>query len=174
MNLRTCVISALSIIFLLNMSFAGYGQNISKASVGIRGGYTTRNNTATTGLYLSYRFSEHFRLSPKLDYAFPHDKCDGFSINLDTEYPLSLSQTGRVKLYPIAGLNWSTYTERADEGGILKETKDTHRLNQFGINVGAGLEYCPTPTLRMAVEAKGLMIRKNTGGWFSATIGYNF
>ncbi|MEF2643500.1 MAG: outer membrane beta-barrel protein [Paramuribaculum sp.] len=148
-------------------------------SVGLRGGFTTRNTTATAGLYFSYRFTEHFRFAPKVDYAFRHKGIDAFSFNFDTEMPIALDgTTGRVNFYPIAGLNYSTFTSHNDEGPVeeLDENNDdsSQRTSRFGLNFGAGIEYFATPTLRLAFESKFLLMKQYSGGWFNVSIGYVF
>lgn len=144
-------------------------------SVGLRGGFTTVNTTATAGLYFSYRFSKYLRFSPKMEYAFRHNSSDAFSFNFDCEMPLSISSTQRVNVYPIVGLNYTTistkYHYMIDEN---RSDDSSDRSNNFGLNVGGGIEFFATPTLRLAFESKCLVIKKNTGGWFSVSVGYRF
>lgn len=163
---------AVSVLFIPS---AGLAQHKGEKSVGLRGGFTTRNTTATAGLYFSYRFSEHFRFAPKMDYAFRHHDTDAFSFDFDAEIPISISSADNVNFYPIAGLNYSTFSSHFSPVGQRTESDDTsQRTNEFGLSVGAGLEYFATPTLRLAVEAKGVLVKKYSGGWFTASIGYKF
>lgn len=162
---------ALALFIIPMMPLEANGQRGEK-SVGLRGGYTTRNSTASAGLYFSYRFTKHFRIAPKIDYAFRHNDTDAFSFNFDTEYPISLSTTGDVNFYPIAGLNYSTFSTHA----TLSDASDdaSVRDNQFGLNAGAGIEYFASPTLRLAFESKCQFIKQYSGGWFTVSIGYRF
>ncbi len=141
-------------------------------SVGLRGGFTTRNTTASAGLYFSYRFSQHFRFAPKMDYAFRNNDTDAFSFNFDTEYPIALNSTGNVNFYPIAGLNYTTFNIHSFDPENSIDSSE--RLNHFGLNVGVGIEYFATPTLRLAFESKCQFVKQNTGGWFNICIGYRF
>lgn len=159
-----------SVLFPLDTLAGGKGEK----SVGLRAGYTTRNYTAATGLYLSYRFSEHFRLAPKIDYAFPHHSIDAFSFDVDCEMPISLSTSGKVNLYPIAGLNYSTFSHHRIKSESEPSDDTSQRTNEFGISLGAGVEYFASPSLRLSVEGKGMLIKKYSGGWFSLSIGYLF
>ncbi len=143
-------------------------------SVGLRAGFTTRNTTASAGLYFSYRFTEHFRFAPKVDYAFRHHNTDSFSFNFDAEIPISLSPGGRVSFYPIGGLNYSTFSTHTQTINDDISDDSSERSNHFGLNIGAGLEYFATPTLRLAFESKCLLMKQNTGGWFTIAIGYRF
>lgn len=150
-------------------------QHKGEKSVGLRGGFTTRNTTATAGLYFSYRFTEHFRLAPKIDYAFPHHDTDAFSFNIDTEMPIAISGSDRVNFYPIAGLNYSTFSYHFRKTAEDETSDDnSQRQSNFGLGLGAGLEFFATPTLRLAVEGKGIIIKKYSGGWFNISIGYVF
>lgn len=176
LTVLVCIFSIASVAVPQQAAAQSYkGQK----SVGLRGGFTTRNTTASAGLYFSYRFSEHFRFAPKVDYAFRHHGTDAFSFNFDCEMPISLDGiTGRVNFYPIAGLNYSTFTSRSatEEFISLSDTYNdsSQRSNRFGMNLGAGIEFFATPTLRLAFEGKCTLIKQYTGGWFNISIGYVF
>lgn len=162
------------VLFLAVTTSVAAVSHKGETSVGLRGGFTTRNTTATAGLYLSYRFTEHFRLSPKLDYAFPHHDIDAFSFDIDCEMPISLSAADKVNFYPIAGINYSTYSYHIEKGEDSSSEETSQRRNDFGLSFGAGLEYFATPTLRLAIESKGVVIKRFSGGWFTLSIGYRF
>ncbi len=168
--------SCAAILVAIISTFASVDASAQKGekSVGLRAGFTTRNATATAGLYFSYRFSDHFRIAPKIDYAFQHNSTDAFAINFDTEYPIALGASRRVNFYPIAGLNFSTYNTHYTVENEDESLDSSHRTNHLGINLGAGLEYFATPTLRLALESKCLFVKQYTGGWFSLSIGYRF
>ncbi|MCM1348874.1 MAG: porin family protein [Firmicutes bacterium] len=163
---------ALSIMLLLPT--AVMAQHKGEKSVGLRGGFTTRQTTATAGLYFSYRFTEHFRISPKMDYAFRHKGTDAFSFDMDFEMPFSLSPSGKANFYPIAGLNYSTFSTHTIFTEDNGSDDTSQRSNEFGLALGAGVEYFATPTLRLAFESKGILIKKYSGGWFNVSIGYVF
>ncbi len=158
---------------------ANAGEHTGQKSVGLRGGFTTRNTTATAGLYFSYRVSEHFRLAPKMDYVFRHHGTDAFSFNFDAEMPISLSPANdKVLFYPIAGINYTTMSSHTSSNDPLlpSDVSDdsSQRVNRFGLNLGAGIEYFATPTLRLALEGKCSLIKQYTGGYFTISIGYVF
>lgn len=161
-------------MMLTALPLCAEAQHKGQKSVGLRAGFTTRNTTATAGLYFSYRFSEHFRLAPKIDYAFPHYQTDAFSFDIDFESPFALSSTGKVNFYPIAGLNYSTFSRHLTDAEMEDSDDTSQRSNEFGLSLGAGLEYFATPSLRLAVEGKGVLIKKYSGGWFNLSIGYVF
>ncbi|MDE6383722.1 MAG: porin family protein [Paramuribaculum sp.] len=170
-KLLTILIAIIAILPLSSVeAFAQHGEK----SVGLRAGFTTRNTTASAGLYFSYRFSEHFRIAPKVDYAFRHHRTDAFSFNFDTEYPVALNAAHSVNFYPIAGINYSTYSTHASLDDIEYSDDATVRDNNFGLNLGAGIEYFATPTLRLAFESKCQLIKQYTGAWLTVGIGYRF
>lgn len=171
--IAVCFVAVASAQTCTAADFNSKGQK----SVGLRAGFTSRNTTATAGLYFSYRFTDHFRFSPKVDYAFRHDRVDAFSFNFDAEMPISLCPaTNRVNFYPIAGLNYTTATSHAAASIIESRSSDdsSQRINRFGLNLGAGIEYFATPTLRLAFEAKAQLLKQQTGAWLTASIGYVF
>ena len=173
MKRRLSTLSLLIISVLLLLPSVALAQKGEK-SVGLRAGFTTRETTAAAGLYFSYRFSEHFRLSPKVDYAFRHNGTDAFSFNFDAEVPVALNQTSSVIFYPIGGLNYSTFSTHSQIVDEETTLDSSERSNHFGLNLGAGIEYRPTPTLRLAFESKCQLIKQNTGGWFTLSLGYIF
>lgn len=169
----------ISLVAFLSLSLSANAEGLTgQKSVGLRAGFTSRNTTATAGLYFSYRFTDHFRFAPKVDYAFRHNKVDAFSFNFDAEMPISIGYTpNKVNFYPIAGLNFTTSTShQASSVMAWPESGDdsSDRNNRFGLNLGAGIEYFATPTLRLAFEAKGQMVKQFSGTWLTATIGYVF
>lgn len=174
MAIRKLVAISLSLMMLTALPLCAEAQHKGQKSVGLRAGFTTRNTTATAGLYFSYRFTEHFRLAPKIDYAFPHHQTDAFSFDIDFESPFALSSTGKVNFYPIAGLNYSTFSRHLTDAEMEDSDDTSQRSNEFGLSLGAGLEYFATPSLRLAIEGKGVLIKKYTGGWFNLSIGYVF
>lgn len=161
-------------VLICSTALTASAQHKGEKSVGLRGGFTTRNTTATAGLYFSYRFTDHFRLSPKLDYAFPHHDTDAFSFDIDFETPFALSPTNKVNFYPIAGLNYSTFSYHVKPGEDDNSDDTSQRKNDFGLSFGAGLEYFPTSSLRLSIEGKGILIKRYSGGWFNVSIGYIF
>ena len=175
MRINIARIGLLAITSLCSLMPISTMAQKGQTSVGLRGGFTTRNTTASAGLYLSYRFSEHFRMSPKIDYAFRHNGTDAFSFNFDTEMPIALNAEKNVNFYPIAGLNYSTFSTHfqiTDNDESVMGISE--RTNHFGLNLGAGIEYFATPTLRLALESKCLLMKQFTGGWFNISIGYVF
>lgn len=140
-------------------------------SLGLRTGYVSRNTTAAAGLYFQYRFTDHFRLAPSADYVFRHNNKDALMLNVDAQVPFSLG-TGKVALYPLAGLNFSAWNhhEMADDSN----DDVTTRVSRFGFNVGAGAELYATSTLKFALEGKFIGVKGHSCGEVTVSIGYIF
>lgn len=140
-------------------------------AVGIKGGYVTRNTTGMAGIFFQYRFSNHFTLSPNIDYVFRDKGSDAFLVNIDTHYPIALGNS-RIDFYPIAGLNYSSWGISHEDAP--NEDDVTTRHNRFGLNAGIGLNYQATPTLKLFVQGKYTAVSRYSTGVFSAGIAYTF
>lgn len=145
-------------------------------SLGIKGGYNTHNESAIGGLYFQYRFSRYFRIAPDVEYVFRHSGKDALSINCNAHVPFALAATGRVNVYPLAGLNYTSWNYHPSKPDVAGDTGDdvSSRVNRLGLNVGAGLEYYIKPTLKIAFEGKYTMARHDNFGGISLSIGYIF
>lgn len=142
--------------------------------MGLYGGYTTRNESAVAGLYFQYRFAKYFLLAPQADYAFRNKGEDAFTIDLNAHIPVALNATETVNFYPLAGVGYSVINRRRDDV-LLRTTADNrHRTDRFGLNVGGGLEYFATPTLRLAAEARWRWRTDYSTAIISVAIGYRF
>lgn len=155
----------LAVIAAILVTFPAVAQK--NMSFGLRGGYVTRNESGSAGLYFQYRFVDHFRLAPSVDYVFSHKNVSGLLINLDGQVPFDLTG-GRVTVYPIAGLNFSSWDYKYHTNDV------TTRVNRFGVNIGGGIEYHIKPTLKIGVEAKYVGVKGHSCGDFTASIGYVF
>lgn len=141
---------------------------------GLRAGYNTRNESALAGLFFQYGFSEHFRLSPNVDYIFQHDDVDALSINCNVHMPFKLTQSAKTRIYPLAGLNYTSWNYHHTEQSERENDDVTTRRNRFGLNVGAGFEIRATSSLKISVEAKATLIKSYSSATISAAIGYIF
>lgn len=149
-------------------------------SMGVRIGYNSRNSSPTAGLWFQHEFAPHFRLAPNVDYIFRKDNTDALSINCNAQFPIHFGQSGSFAFYPLAGLNYTSWNYHyTDDPDISDSTADgagdvTSRKNRFGINGGAGLEYRVTPTLKLALEAKGTFVKSYSSATVTISIGYVF
>ena len=140
-------------------------------SLGLRVGYVTRNESALAGLYFQYSFTDYFRLSPDIDYVFRHHNEDALDLNLNAHFPFRLGVSGRFSMYPLVGMNytsWNLHTH--DENSDDVTTRDSH----LGLNIGGGMEYYITPTLKLNFEGKFQWTKRADTGVFLVGIGYVF
>lgn len=138
--------------------------------LGINAGYTTLNQSAQAGLTFQYTFTSHFRLSPSIEYIFRHKNADGMYIDLSGQFPL-LQTSSRFNIYPLVGLTYLTWTTRET---LPEITPTSNRVNRFGFNVGAGVEYRVTGTLKLLAESRWLAVKNHNCGCFTLGIGYIF
>ena len=138
---------------LISISFlpASVMASEHEKTAGLLGGYTTRNSTAVAGIYFSYRFAPYYRVQTSIEYYFRKDGVDGFSFNIDNQFPIAIGAQKRCNFYPLAGFSYSTYSRFLS----LAENKSTNtgedtsrRTNRLGLNAGAGMEWFITPNMR--------------------------
>ena len=93
---------------LLSISFlpASVMASEHEKTAGLLGGYTTRNSTAVAGIYFSYRFAPYYRVQPSIEYYFRKDGVDGFSFNIDNQFPIAIGAQKRCNFYPLAGFSF--------------------------------------------------------------------
>lgn len=138
-------------------------------SVGLRGGYNTRNESGTAGLYFQYRFTKRFRLATDVDYVFRNKGIDGLLIDINAHVPFDFAG-GRFGIYPLAGINYSTWSHHnTGENG-----SDTSRKKRFGLNFGGGVDMHVTPSLRLFAEGKYTWVKHADCGAVCIGIGYCF
>lgn len=146
---------------------------------GLHGGYVGQNKSCNAGITLSYRFWEHFTLAPSASYVFRHEGLDAFTIGIDGRFPFSLSQDGKVELYPLAGISywrWSTHTLDIPELLSPYDGFDdvTTRESRFAVDFGAGVAWNATSRLVLGIEAKYALMH-HTPTWIcNASIAYKF
>lgn len=139
-------------------------------TVGIQAGYNSCAESGVAGIFFQYRFSKIFRIAPSIDYTFRHNNIDGYSLNLDTHYPIDLAQ--KVNFYPIVGVCYSSWNKHLDKDKVSDDSDS--RYNRFGLNLGGGIEVFVSDALKLSVEAKYNWIRNFDGAVVKASIGYVF
>lgn len=153
---------------------AGAQNEKGQKTFGLQGGYVTRNTSGAAGLEFTYSFSNHFRLAPSIDYIFSHNSTDGLIFNIDYQGPYSLNASKTVNIFPIAGICYSSWHKK--EKNVPGDTSDdvSTRRNRFGINLGAGIEYYATPSLKLSLKGKFNWVKSANTGLFYVGISYVF
>ena len=140
-------------------------------SLGVRTGYNTRNESAVGGIVFQYRFCEHFRLAPEIDYIFRHAGTDAFSFNGNAHFPFAISRG--LNIYPFTGLNYTSWNTTSNTYSDDIDDVST-RSGKFGLNIGGGLEYYATTTLKVSLEGKFCWVNRYDTGTFTIGISYLF
>ena len=139
-------------------------------SFGVQGGWNSRNESAVAGLTFSYRFTNHFRLGADAEVGFRNKDRDAFLIDVDAQFPFATSS--RIELYPLAGVNfsaWSRHLEPTDENDDV-----TTRTSNFGLNLGGGMGFRATSTLKLSLDARYSLVKSNSGVRVTVGIAYMF
>ncbi|MEF9923887.1 MAG: outer membrane beta-barrel protein [Muribaculaceae bacterium] len=159
------IILILIAIFTLipSTTFAQRGER----TMGLMGGYNTRNQSGIAGIYFQYRFSKYFRLAPDFQYAFQHHNLSSFEFNGNAHFPLKL--TTQINFYPLVGITYQSWRQSG-----IGDAKGTETSKRFGGNFGGGFEYMATPTLKLLVEGKYSLIKSYSSGGITLGIGYLF
>ncbi len=116
-------------------------------------------------LYFDYRFSDHFALSPNIDYVFRHNGTDAFIFNLDARFPFRVAP--RFDVYPLIGVDYASWAYHS-------HNDSSDRLNHLGFNFGAGCDYFCTPSLKLTFQGKYNAIKDVDSAYFWLGIGYVF
>lgn len=138
---------------------------------GVQTGYISTNNSAIGGLFFQYGFSNHFRISPEVGCVFRHQNVDAFTFDINTHYPLMLTRSSGAQLYPLVGLDISSWHRHHHN----PEADDVStRSLKWGINIGAGFQFKASSSLKIKIEAKYLLVSRYSSLVVSAGIGYCF
>lgn len=163
------ILIAASVSFPSFVAQAASDDTPSK-TLGVLGGYNTRNKSGEAGIFFQYRFSNRFRIAPNITYITRRKGIDALDININAHFPL-LKNSGRFNIYPLAGISYTSWNSHTD----IDSTDDNReRSNKFGINMGGGIEAAVTPTLKLRFEGKWVAAKHACTGDFSIGIGYMF
>lgn len=164
---------AIKIALCLFMTIISLQVNAGEKNVGLRAGYMTKNEAPIAGLFFKYSFSQRFRLSTTFDYYFRHYNTDAYSVNINGEFPFQIIPN-KLKVFPLAGFGITSrnikYSKRANELSDDSSTRNTG----LGVNIGAGLDYYVTSTLKLGLECKYGWVKNYAGEAITLSIGYVF
>lgn len=164
------LLASLLCIFLPARAEITRGQK----TFGVTAGYVTKNHTMSAGLQFEYAFSRRFVLAPSVDYLFRNHNKDGLMINIDYHGPWQLGHSGKWYLFHIVGVNYASYTYHRNRHDEIVSDDSNERINKVGLNIGAGVAYYVTPTLRLQFQGKFNWIKYNNTGLFNLGISYVF
>jgi outer membrane protein X len=141
---------------------------------GVKAGYITRNQSVVAGLFFQYQFSDHFRMAPDVEAVFSRRNQDAFLVNIDCHFPFEMSANGKCALYPIAGLNYSSWNRRLSPEDVINDKDTSQKSTNFGLNLGAGYDMVLTSTLKLNIEARYTLVKSNSNLQVTAGIAYLF
>lgn len=169
--MRAWIKTAVAAVTFFATSFtAGAEGYAGEKSLGLLAGYNTYNKSAVAGFEFTYRFSKNFRLAPDVYYAFRNERRDALIINANAHFPIPCSR--RVNIYPLAGINYSTWTFRHYDPANADDS--TSRDSRLGLNAGAGADFAMGGNLRLGAEASYTFIKSYGGAAVVAKIAYLF
>lgn len=162
------------LLTLIATIFTAPDANAHEKTFGIRVGYNTRTEAPVAGMFFQYGFSNHFRLSPNLDYYFRHNDVDALSVNCNAHFPIKLNKKGSSAIYPLGGLNYTSWSYHFEGDDLEKFNDVSMRRTRVGLNLGAGYEFYASPTLKLSAEAKATLLKSYSSATISLSIGYIF
>ncbi|MDE6556782.1 MAG: porin family protein, partial [Duncaniella sp.] len=127
-------------------------QTLAKEkSLGVTAGYASQNRSGMAGLAFEYAFSRHVVIAPSVDIIFAHYGRSAGLFNLDLKVPLAFSSPKNLEFYPLAGVNMNSWQYKNDGN---KETS-----NRLGFNLGAGLQWRISGSLKIYLQARHTFVR---------------
>jgi opacity protein-like surface antigen len=158
-------------VMMLAMPQKAAASNHEK-TFGVKTGYVSRNQSALAGLFFQYSFTEHFRIAPEASIAFRNNNRDGILFDVNCHIPLA--QSGIAQIYPLAGLNYSSWSKHTTPVDKIAGKDVTSRTSRFGLNLGGGMGLKLSSTLTVKVEAGYTLLKSNNAFRATIGIGYNF
>lgn len=175
MNVKKQLVAVAAAVLLAIISSVPAAAQFQRGekSVGAKLGYVSKNQSAGVGLVFQYSFSKHLRIAPEVGCVFKHKHLDAFTIDLNMHTPFPFGGE-RAALYPIAGLNYSSWNYSLPRELFDSADDVSTRSSRLGVNLGAGFELRCTRTLKLGLEAKYTLIKRYSGAYVSAIVCYTF
>jgi outer membrane protein X len=181
MNMTSIFRKAAILAIVATMGVAAFAQEKGSMAIGgnllIAGDETT---LAGVGAKFQYNITNPIRLEGSFSYFFPKKdemRIMGISVetslsmldfNVNGHYLIPL--TDRVTVYPLAGLGMVSMKMKGNAlGGLVNETVSE---NNFGVNLGGGIDFKISDAIIFNVEAKYKLIQD--GGIYFASAGLAF
>jgi len=128
--------------FLMNNSFAQKGIK----AVGAHFSYGTEIESVGIGLKFQYNITDNIRLEPSTNYFFRNNGIEQIDLNANAHYLFPMNSN--VRIYPLAGLNFSRWDFEYELNGFSKN------VTRLGVNLGGGIEMDITDRLLINCELK--------------------
>ena len=120
-------------------------------SAGVQFNYGSKHSLMGLGAHMLIEPVNRFRVAPEFLYYFKNNRYQGYNVNLNLHYIISLHSSSNF--YPLLGFSYANYKY---DNGIKSEGTD-----RFGANVGVGYEYLINRQFRFYVEQKFQALSKS-------------
>lgn len=162
------VVALIPVLALAMAQPAAVQAQSSRSTLGIYGGYVSNNKGAEAGVFFNYHFTNHFRIGSDVGIVFRNNDRSGMLVDINAHVPFSI---GRFEVYPLAGVNYSSWNLHFIDG---EGVDGKERYNRFGMNAGAGAAMMVSSTLRLGIEGCYTWVKHNDTGRVRLSIGYLF
>lgn len=129
-------------------------------TIGINGGYATRNDGGYTNLYFQFTPVSHVRIAPEIGYIFRNEGKSAFNFAVDVQFPFKVARG--VAVYPLTGFVFNSWKHHG------------HTANRAGVDFGGGFDFYLTNYLKLTLQGKYSLLNDYGGGFFGMGIGYVF
>ncbi|MBO7602121.1 MAG: outer membrane beta-barrel protein [Bacteroidaceae bacterium] len=144
------------LVALLTMSTAAFAQK-GVTGFGVNGAYDDLNGQFGIGVKLQYGFINQLRGEVSGDFFFKKNDLSLVDVNGNLHFVVPV--VDKFNVYPLAGLNIAFFNHDIP--------------TRLGVNLGGGLEYFITDTVKIGGEAK-YIVSDNGYSRFGANIGVTF
>ena len=123
-------------------------------AIGLNVGYGSEIENVSIGAKFNYGLTDQIRLSPSFNYFLKKDGLSAYEFNADVHYLLEVAP--KISLYPLAGLNYSSWKYSADVDflGISLSASDS----KLGLNLGGGLGLQLSENMSVGFELKYVIV----------------
>ena len=160
------------LVAVFAMSTAAFAQK-GVTAFGVQGAYDDLFGQFGIGVKLQHNFADQFRSEIGGDFFFKKDYVSMIDVNANFHYIVPVAS--QFNVYPLVGANISFASlddgvvALASLGGVdLSKSK-----TRIGLNLGGGLEYFITDTVKLVGEAK-YIVSDNGFSRFGANFGVAF
>lgn len=164
-------LACLLVALVVSMAVPMAAQTVKgEKTFGLHAGFVTRNTSAVGGLSFTYSFSRHVRIAPSADVYFRHNNLDALAISVDMHFPVAMS--AKSAFYPIAGAAYTSWGRHNIADESMKDV--TSHTNGLGLNVGAGVDFRTSESVRICLEARYTLMQHLPTAIVAVGFGYVF
>ncbi len=117
-------------------------------SAGVQFNYGSKHTLMGLGAHMLIEPVNRFRVAPEFLYYFKNNHWEGYNVNLNFHYIISLHSSSNF--YPVLGFSYANY-----------KYEDLKGEDHFGANIGVGYEYLINRQFRFYIEQKFQALSKS-------------